>query len=324
MPGTPRAFKNHSPRFIKPVISDNDEGVPQDTHIPIMEFIQQMNDKDAVIGMERAKELRRKSFYNVLDLFVKYGSKDYPAFWNIHIEEIAQLKLNEFANIPQLKPFCNYIECFATKHTSQTNNKYWLISFGLSKRILKEYFEAYDKSQKNGTEFVPPKIKFAGKKKNRDFVIFGDYEVCFPNKTKVHIEQNEIFRRFSDWCMIQGITKREGIIIAIQDIVSNNPISGVNPLEEYHIETELDKIYKINHTDRYTAADSLHIMIEPPVRNKMEEIILNYNSDPKNKVKELTSTAYINNAIADYNRRVSIKYSAPEQYEQIKKIKAGE
>ena len=292
----------------RPVLHPTDEYVPTETHIGLLEFIEDLNKREPCVGAERAMQLRKATYNNVLELFHLYGSRNFVEFWNFHSREFVKLKKNEFANISALSPFCDYIECFSKDNIAvkQKNTKISHICFGISKQMLEKYYKKKADCEKQGIKFEPPIKRIIGGVKNRDFILYGVHEIRFENGTHAKIEKGAIYNQFLHWCDIQGLTRRVGIMIAMREVMAKYPVQEVKALEEYQTLTDLDEMY-ILRAETNTPEVSVLTSTSLPLFNKMQEMIKRYNLDPNN-ITKLSQQGYVNNAIFQLNKKFGEKY----------------
>ena len=310
---------------IEPQLSLKDEGVP-DTHISMYDLFVSSKEAKKMFGEKVAIKTRKETYNGVLEYFNKYNARDYASFWNLYIEEIKILRLNKFANFKELEPLCSYIECFCTPHITKSRKiKKDLISFGIRRSTLREYYLKKEEAENNGTEFIPPKYTKVGRPITKDFVLFGEDLINTTNNPneKVGIPRNEIFSRFEHWRNINGLSKKEAVLMALESVVDLNKTDGVGELSEYTRETIFDNvIYKTNREN--SKEERIYLRIDADLKEQVAQVIKIYNNQPENKTKTpLTFSSYMQNASIMLNKKMGIKYTNPELYakEQAMKTK---
>ena len=303
--------------FIRPYLSLKDEYVPDDC-ISIYEmFILSSNMKN-LYGEKVAKELRKKTYNNVLKLYEEDGADDYTKFWNFHVEEISEMRLNEFAKFEPLEPYCRYIEAFKKKKKSNGKIR-WVISFGIKKSTIEKFLEEKERCRREDIPFIPPTIK-KGRKPIKEMIDFGTYQLYTGNVNEISIEKGALYERFKKWAALQGITLREAGLMAINSVIDLYPVDDLEELSDFQKITVFDKNY-LAKKDVFKEIKPYKANINGETFCKAEKILYRYNLDPTNVCKEKNMNQYVNEALELMNSKMPLKYSNPDLYEQYKELK---
>jgi hypothetical protein len=312
--------------FQAPFLTRNDEYVPSETHIGIGELLRNKELPEWRMRDERIEQMRKETYANVLNLYNKYGSREFDLFYNIHADEICALGMNRFVMHDKLAPIAHLIECFQTKWKSERTKKYRrAISFGIRLSVLKEYGDAVREAKQNGTKLVlPDRLPYNGSEPRKDFVIFGNAEIHLNDDEKhvLKVERNALYNQFVAWCDVQGIKHNEGVMMAFEALIQQNPHPKVAEVEKYKVVTEFDKAIKVSMD---MPDQQKNITVNGELYAKTQDIIRRYNADPRNITKgRITFSAYCNNALMTQNNKAPLKYRDPEAYEEALRLKAAD
>lgn len=300
--------------YIPPLLSKEDECVPK-THIPMYRIFRNPKNTSVYMSEEACQKMRQKTYQNVYELYRKYGSPNYVDFFNVNREEINELGLNEFAKHPKIAPVSGLIECFSKETRLKSNNKRRMsIGFGINRKLLNQYFANVAKAKETGTEVVIPKLKRANQK-DKDIVIFGEAEINIGNSQKVKIPRNALYNQFEHWCLLQGVSKKEGILMAIELIIQQYPITGIGEVGEYKVSTEFDRYVYLKKSQ--SEPQKLLVRFDGDIFSLALTIIENYNLDPENASKPyMDFNTYVNNAVHLLNSNIDLKYRSPRLYKE--------
>lgn len=286
--------------YIAPSLSEQDEYVPS-THIGMYSILRNPKSKSVYMGEIQCQSIRKKTYNSVLEIFRQYNSPDYADLWNYNISVINDCGLNYFITNPKIAPVGDLIECFETEDKIKTGHTRLIISFGINKKLLAEYF-------KNPSKI--PKLKPPGNK-SREAVIFGEDTIKIGKEGKFVIERNAIYNRFCHWCKLQGVDKREGALMALQTLFRCYPVNGLNETEYYGMVTELDRqIFTRTHEK---GEEEVQITFSKQILGQAQDIIARYNLDPNILTKpRMDFNTYANNALHLLNSNMPMKYQNPD------------
>lgn len=223
------------------VLSERDEFVPE-SHIGMYSLLRNPKNKGVFMGEARVCKVREETFGSVLKLYRKYGSPDFADFYNRNAEVITEIGMNHFSYNQKLLPIADMIECFLCKTENGS-----LASFGISKQILRSYLI----SLKDKTPFDRDLYKTflanpPNKNKSRDFIIFGADKIDLFDGNTVSVDKNALYRRFCDWCELQGVEKQEGVMMALESLLEAYPLEAVKENTDYDFLTNLMFLSFIN------------------------------------------------------------------------------
>lgn len=287
--------------FIYPVLSEKDEFVPK-THIGMYTIFRNPNNKNVYMSEQACQKIRRKTFDGLLEIFKKYGSPNIADLFNYNIQVITDIGLNHFARQPKIAPLANVIECFTTK---ETGSRVIQVSFGLSREVLAYYFK---------TRCVP--IMRRNKAKSRDLILFGAEQIDIGNDDTITVDRSALYRKFVDWCELQGVDQQEGILMALELLFENYPLPALLPTSEYDFLTEFDRPLFAKRRDRLQGKTVHSVELSNVVAGLAEDIIARYNRDPDNATKKIDFNSYVNNALHLLNSSMDLKYQNPELYQE--------
>lgn len=287
--------------YVYPVLSEKDEFVP-DTHIGMYGIFRNPKNKAVYISEQHCQSIRKKTFDGILNFFRRYGSPDFADLFNYNVETFTALGLNYFATQPKIAPLANVIECFTV---SPHFNGIRKVAFGIDKRILRSYFK---------TRSIP--IITRTKKKSRDLVLLGAEEVRLSPEVNLKIDRTAWYRRFVNWCELQGVDQQEGIIMAFEQLFNAYPLADLLPTSEYDFLTEFDKPLFVKRKGIAKGTTNKTVELSNVLNGLAEDIIKRYNRDPNNATKQLDFNTYVNNAIYLLNNSMDVKYQDPQLYQE--------
>lgn len=264
------------------------------------------------------REIREKSYKNLLAIYQKYNSPRFDDLWNYNIKAITECGLNEFFRIKQLRPFANVIHCIQKQKTIMIGGNFAtreIIGFGIRRDYINDYKTNVEQAKRLGVKFEYP---FTKPKKNltKEQVVFGDKTVKIDEFGQVSIARNALYNRFSHWCDLEGVTVEQGVLMAIKGLLKDYPNKQLGSLEAYQVVTELDrKIFK--KADEMSRVEERLILSEM-IRDEAENIIYMYNTDVQNIGKpRLDMNTYVNNALHFMNNKMPMKYRNQELYDEL-------
>ena len=310
--------------FQAPFLTRCDEYVP-DTHIGIYELFH--DQKEAIewrMRKEQIDRIRKETYSSVCTLFNKYGATEFDLFYNVHADEISALGINRFVENKMMAPIANLVECFQTKWKSNNTHKIRrAISFGISYDVLEKYAAAISESKQNGTPLVIPDMKSAPSHKNisKRFVMFGNATIDLGmDNRRLTCERNALYNQFEHWCSVNGVSKREGALMALECLIKDYPSDKVGQIEQYHVVTEFDKSIAV--LESGIPDQQKNITFSGALYAKTMDIIRHYNADPRNITRgKITFSSYCNNALLTLNKKMPLKYTDPESYDQLVQLK---
>lgn len=292
--------QNRPDDYIAPSLSEKDEYIPQ-THIGMYSILRNEKNKSVYMSESQCQNVRKKTYNAVLEIFREYNSPDYADLWNYFISAINDCGLNYFITNPKIAPVGDLIECFETEDKVKTGHTRIVISFGINKKLLAEYF-------KNPSKI--PKLKPPGNK-SREAVIFGEDTIKIGKEGKFVIERNAIYNRFCHWCKLQGVDKREGALMALQTLFRCYPVNGLNETEYYGMVTELDR--QIFTRTYEKGEEEVPVTFSKQILGQAKDIIARYNLDPNILTKpRMDFNTYVNNALHLLNSNMPMRYRDPD------------
>lgn len=303
---------NRTDDYITPSLSEKDEYIPN-THIGMYSIFRNEKNKAVYMGETQCQNMRKKTYNSVLEIFREYNSPDYADLWNYNISAINDCGLNYFITNPKIAPVGDLIECFEQEDKVKSGHTRLVISFGINKKLLAEYF-------KNPSN--PPKLKPPGNK-SREAVIFGEDTIKIGREGKFVIERNAIYNRFCHWCKLQGVNTREGALMALQTLFRCYSIDGLNEPEYYNIVTELDR--QIFTRTYNKGEEEVSVKFSKAVLGKAQDIIARYNLDSNILTKpRMDFDTYVNNALHLLNSNMPMCYQDPDYVKEKQDTKKME
>lgn len=296
------------------VLSERDEFVPE-SHIGMYSLLRNPKNKGVFMGEARVCKVREETFGSVLKLYRKYGSPDFADFYNRNAEVITEIGMNHFSYNQKLLPIADMIECFLCKTENGS-----LASFGISKQILRSYLI----SLKDKTPFDRDLYKTflanpPNKNKSRDFIIFGADKIDLFDGNTVSVDNNALYRRFCDWCELQGIENGEGLLMALESLLEAYPLDSVKENTDYDFLTEFD-VPLFHKPQKESDKVEKRIVFSGGILALAEKIVQRYNRDANNITKQVSFDTYINNAVHLMNQTMPLQYRDPELDEEQKQM----
>lgn len=300
-------------------LSERDEYVPK-THIGMYSLLRNPKNKGIFMGEKRVEKVRQETFQCVYKLYQKYGSPDFADFYNRNAEVITQIGLNHFSNNQRLSPVADLIECFITIAKIDGVGNHIFASFGISKQLLSSYLESMKQGEPVDHDFLRTfLVNYPDNSKSRDFIIFGDDKIDLFDSKTLSLDRNALYRRFEDWCELQGIEKKDGILMALESLIEAYPLDYVKENTDYDILTEFD--IPIFHKPQKKADKvEMRVVFSGGILALAEKIVERYNRDVNNLTKQVSFDTYINNAVHLMNQTMPLQYRDPEIEEEKKQL----
>lgn len=295
-----------------PYLSEKDEYIPK-THIGMYSVLRNPKNEAVYMSEEQCQNIRRKTFDALHAIFKKYGSPDYVDLWNYNILAINDVGINFFIINPKLAPIGDLIECFGEEDKLPKDKKRQLrtmISFGINRELLAEYFHNVDIAKKTGSKVKIPQLPPLPPK-TREEVIFGQSTIQIDDAGSLTIDRNAIYNRFQHWCTLQGVDEQRGALMALEALFKRYPIDGLNSTDYYHVVTELDR--KIFTPRKADGTETVEVELSSLIYGQAKAIIERYNADPANLSKsQMAFDTYANNALHLLNNNMPLVYRDPE------------
>lgn len=317
-------------------LSKSDEHVPE-KYIPLTEFFLNPNyalpgySKDEwVLGVKKLDELRKKTFSQVKKRFIASGAKSFASFWNGNLDAINEAGLNQFASLSAFRDLSACMiafECKKISTTNKRNNRY--ISFGISKKNYKKYYESIKNAISNGCIVEKLNLYDPHKKRLNDMFSVPTVIIEFDGTQKrdqhrVVINKTNLYYEFERWCKIHEKTKKQGIYEAIQLLLEQHPISESNTeniLSKKNEFGSLDCVF----ISRESGIVNTTIKIHASLYDTVNAVIRRFNSDPANISKgNLSMSKLASQALSAYIKRLPLKYVDPIAYKEYLEIKSTE
>lgn len=291
-------------------LSDKDEYIP-DTHIGLYYILTNPKNKTLKISEKHCQLIREKTYNGLNAIYREYGSPSYADLWNYNLNAINENGYNHFITISQLVPFAQCIECFEKAIIiNEYNNRRLMISFAISKENLAAYAKNPNSNKKMQLKLPP---------KSRDQVIFGFAKIPFFGKRTTDIEINALYLKFKHWCKIKEIEESKGILIALESLLNNYPLTGLDDTDKYNTITEIDR--NVFRDRKYEGKETIETELSSKLLSEAKDIIYNYNLDVENLTEnDISLDTYLNNALYLMNQNMPLKYSNPKLYEEQQKI----
>lgn len=296
------------------VLSERDEYVPE-SHIGMYSLLRNPKNKGVFMGEARVKKVREETFGSIFKLYKKYGSPDFADFYNRNAEVITELGMNHFSYNQKLLPIADMIECFLF-----VSDKTLFASFGISKQILYSYLSCLKEKRKFDREFYKTFLANSpDKKKSRDFIIFGEEKINLFDNTIVSVDRNALYRRFCDWCELQGIEEREGLLMALESLLEAYPLESVKENTDYDFLTEFD-VPLFHKPQKEADKVEKKVVFSGGILALAEKIVQRYNRDANNITKQVSFDTYISNAVHLMNQTMPLQYRDPDLLEEEKQL----
>lgn len=294
-------------------LSEKDEYVPA-SHVGMYSLFRNPDNSSIYMSEINCQIIRHKTYNSTMELFRKYESPNYCAFFNYNADILTRLGKNYFATQNKFSPIAELVECFAKTVTTPNGAFAIAISYGIEKITLKYYLESVKKS----TDFWSnPPISVIKRKKleaqKRDFIIFDEEEMQMDYWNSIHLPRNPLYHQFLDWCKLQGMEPYEGMQMALECLLSTYPAEGLQNITEYDYIGELDvplyaKPRELSRRIKRT------IVFSGKICALADKIIERYNRDPENTAKRIDFDLYCNNALHLLNQSMDLQYRDPDLY----------
>lgn len=304
-----RYQKQKRPSNYAPIyLSEKDEYIPE-THVGMYSLLRDEKFESIYMSETQCQNLRKKTYDGLFAIYQKYNSPSFADLWNYNIATINDCGLNYFITNSKLAPVGLLIECFEEEKYTNFYSKKKIISFGINKEKLNEYFKRYAEAKKTGKKVKVPKLP-APEGKSREQVIFGQ-DTIVVNDGVVTLDRNAVYNRFIHWCELQGVDKDEGLLMAFESLFKLYPCKELNELDYYHVVTELDR--NIFYQEPKVETQKVGVTISGELIRNIKDILRRYNNAPENRGKKpITADDYVNNAIYFMNKNMPLKYSNPK------------
>lgn len=302
--------RKRNPKELYPYLSKSDEYIPN-THIGMYSILRNPKNESVYMGEERCQNIRKKTYDAILSIYRKYNSPSFSDLWNYNITAINACGLNYFATNPKIAPIAGIIQCI--EMTDKDSHRYTrnYVSFAVSKNALAKYFKMQEQAKITGEEIKLPVLRPIIPKTKAQ-IIFGKEEIEIDDKHTIAPDRNAIYNRFDHWCKLNGVSIQEGGVMALQTLIKDYPIDGLNDLNYYNIVTELDK--QVFLPEQEIGTERVVVNLSKMLYNKASNIMARYNQDPDNLEKgELTLDTYVNNALHLLNSNMPMKYRNKEK-----------
>lgn len=300
--------RKRTSKELYPYLSQADEYIPK-THIGMYSILRNPKNESVYMGEEHCQNIRKKTYNAILDIYKKYNSPSYSDLWNYNLAAITACGLNYFATNPKIAPISGIIQCIEMTDKDSHGYTRNYVSFAVSKVALAKYFEMVEQAKVTGQEIKLPVLR-PTIPKTKAQIIFGEEEIAIDDKHTITTDRNAIYNRFDHWCKLNGVSLQEGAVMALQTLMKDYPIDGLNTLNYYNIVTELDK--QVFLPEQESGIERVDVNLSRVLYNKASNIMARYNKDPANLENgELTLDTYINNALHLLNSNMPLKYQDP-------------
>lgn len=321
---------------MKIYISKKDEYVP-DNYIGIWDIFTDpqyalpgYSAEEWCLGIKTLDEMRVKTFSAVKKRFDISGAYNFASYWNGNLDAINEMGLNQFTKLSCFSDLSKAIICFdKTIENKRTKIKSKYVSFGINKEIYSKYSNSLSEAIKTGEPLQKVSLFDRHKRRLNDLFSCPITSIKYSDprtgdKRTVSIDKNETFLRFEQWCKIKGKKKKTGFCEAMALIMEQNPVDGLEDIKAFERNKGIDGKEVVLDIS-YDSKVKIYSLIPEQVSKMMFAIIRRYNSDPENQTKQqLTPSLYIAQAVADFNKRVPLKYSDPIAYKEYIAIKESE
>lgn len=261
----------------------------------------------AVYMTENACQSMRVRTYDAILLLCKqYNTPNFAELFNYNAQVFGEVGLNFFAQDERLAPISGIIQCFTTQ---SERKKTLYISFGISKKLLRRYFNTG----------ICPVIKWSPET-TKDAVIFGVRDIKFFADKVIKVDRSALYRKYEKWCNARNISEADGVMMAIDLLMKKFPADSQRGLGEYDPITLFDR--KLFHdAPRGGPPEKRSVSFSGTILEQSKRIIDRWNRDPENAARvKMDFDTYCNNALALLNRSVPTKYIDPQLfYEYLKK-----
>lgn len=297
-------------KFISVQLSEKDEYVPK-TYIGMYSIFRNPRNGSVYMGEEHCQKLRQNTFEDTLKLFKKYGSPSFSELWNYNRKIISEAGMNHFLFHPKIAPIAKMIRCFEVLKKETNKMKKLTISFGISKEDLAEYFAT--------GKVKEPRRKLPRKSEN--IILFGSEDIEIDRNILLKIERNALYWQFQHWCLLNGISENDGVLMALEEVIKAYPQKSLRERREYDFPTAFDEV--IMRRPENGEPEECTFLCQGSVYALADRIIDRWNRDPDNITKKkMDFGTYCNNALLLLNKSMPLKYSDPELYAEEKESEA--
>lgn len=297
-------------KFFSVRLSEKDEYVPKD-YIGMYSIFRNPKNSSVYMGEEHCQKLRNDTFEDILKLFKEYGSPSFSDLWNYNRKIITEAGMNHFLFHPKIAPIAKMIRCFEVIKKETHKKKTLVVSFGINKDDLIEYF-------KTG-KTKSPRRSFP--KKSQNIVLFGAEDIKIDGSIILRIERSALYWQFQHWCLLNGISEDDGILMALEEVIKAYPQKSLKERREYDFPTAFDEV--IMRKPENGEPEECTFLCQGSVYALADRIIDRWNRDPDNITKKkMDFGTYCNNALLLLNKSMPLKYSNPELYAEEKEAEA--
>lgn len=328
----PKNYKK--PRYLY-FLSEHDELVP-DGYLPLAQIftdpkctLPNYTPDEWCIGETALQKMRKETYEEVRKRFRITKAERFDRYWNSNLAAINTLGLNQFERLPCFSNLADVMVAFQSLVDTQAGKKKNVISFGVKKTLYRKYYDHVQEAVQNGVEpcritLRDSKIKNNGNiiaSTQRTYIAFTGKDECGK---RIPLEKNEIYNSFSEWCKLQGITKKQGVYSAMMLIMSQNPIEGMQDIKAYKRETDIG-LEEILIDTGIEDMGNMNVKIENSIINTIDAVINRFNRDVENcDKKRLTKSMLIKNAVMYYLQHLPLKYTDPQAYREYMEAKKME
>ena len=310
-------------------LSKNDENVPEN-YIPLTKILTDKNyaikgfdGEKIVLGIKSVDSMRKKMFSETKKIFVAANLKKFSSFWNGNIDAINNSGFNEFYKMSFFRDLSSVIICFEIIKQSVQKRPNRIISFGISKKNYETYVQKLNQAIEINDKSFSFKMNDPYKRKKNDMFSFKDATIQIGENT-ITLKKNQIYNKFEKWAKLKGKTKQQAIYEAIQLLMEKDPVEKEDLNNIIVPNSNFSSMNNII-TVRQEGETSVTVRIPNQLYDTANNVIRRYNSDPSKISKDrLSMSAYVSQAIVEYNKKVPLKYIDPVAYREYMKIKLSE
>lgn len=328
----PRNYKK--PRYLY-FLSEHDEFVPEN-YLPLAQIFSDprctlpgYTAEEWCLGENALKKMRKETYEEVRIRFRISRAERFDKYWNANLASINSIGLNQFERLKGFHELGGIIVCFQNTMQTHSGKKKHVISFGIRRDLYRKWYDNIADAIQNET--TPKKIylKDAKIRNNGNMIVSTQKTyILFNGKDesggRIVFEKNDLFNAFSDWCKLQGITKKQGIYQAMALIMSENPVYKMEDVKAYRRKTDIE-MEEILADIEVEDCRTLSVKIDNSIINSMEAVVNRFNRDANNYGKKrLTKGILVKNAIMYYFKHLPLKYTDPKAYKEYLSTKEAE
>ncbi len=305
----------------KTILTKYDEGVP-DTFIGLYQLFIEPEASREYFSEERGVQFRKELYDTVKKEYNKTKVLSYDKFYNSYAYEIYASGANPFSRFDNLEHLCKCIECFVVPQKSIADIYTHRVSFGIRQENVERYFKAKAEAEEKGIEFIPPDYHKAGRKLQSGGKKYGVENFIDNRGTTTLVQTNAISKRFAHWHQLQGISRCDACLMAMEAVVKLHPHVDILPLEEYQTINRFD-VYSPQSKSQHKLTKKC-LSIHSETCETAMQIIKRYNEHVDNILnKKWTLSSYTTNALKLLNSKVDLKYSNPAMLKEVKNIQTA-